>query len=55
MKAELDRQCQITHEILIHSPWENQSFYAEWLAQTYFYVRHSTRLLCLAAARFGHY
>jgi len=34
-------------------PWESQDAYAGWLAQTYFYVRHSTRLLAAAAARFG--
>ncbi len=55
MREELDRQCQITHEVLMHSPWSQKEFYAEWLAQTYFYVQHSTRLLCLSAARVGHY
>jgi pyrroloquinoline quinone (PQQ) biosynthesis protein C len=34
-------------------PWESKQAYAGWLAQTYFYVRHSTRLLAAAAARFG--
>lgn len=33
-------------------PWESKQAYAEWLAQTYFYVCHSTRLLALAASRF---
>ncbi|MET0284528.1 MAG: iron-containing redox enzyme family protein [Polyangiales bacterium] len=33
-------------------PWHDKSAYADWLAQTYFYVRHSTRLGALAAARF---
>jgi hypothetical protein len=35
-------------------PWADVGAYADWLAQTYFYVRHSTRLLAAAAARFGH-
>jgi hypothetical protein len=30
--------------------WENPSAYSLWLAQTYYLVRHTTRLLCLAAA-----
>jgi predicted metal-dependent hydrolase len=33
-------------------PWQDKSAYAEWLTQTYFYVRHTTRLAALAAARF---
>ena len=55
MKAELDRQCQITHEVLIHSPWDKKEFYTEWLAQTYYFLRHSTRIFCLAAGRMAHY
>jgi hypothetical protein len=34
-------------------PWDNKDFYAAWLAQTYYYVCHSTRLLAASAARFG--
>jgi hypothetical protein len=34
-------------------PWERRSAYADWLAQTYYYVRHTTRLLAAAAARFA--
>jgi len=29
-------------------PWNNKTAYAEFLAQTFYYVRHSTRLLALA-------
>jgi len=35
-------------------PWTNSAAYMGWLAQTYYYVRHSTRLLSSAAARFPH-
>jgi pyrroloquinoline quinone (PQQ) biosynthesis protein C len=35
-------------------PWTNRVAYMGWLAQTYYYVRHSTRLLASAAARFPH-
>jgi hypothetical protein len=34
-------------------PWEDRFAYAEYLAQTYHYVCHSTRLLAAAAALFG--
>jgi len=35
-------------------PWEDRRAYADWTAQTYYYVRHSTRLLAAAAARFAY-
>lgn len=35
-------------------PWHERTAYGDWLAQTYYYVRHSTRLLAAAAARFAH-
>ena len=31
-------------------PWDNKKAYAEFLAQTFYYVQHSTRLLALAAS-----
>lgn len=34
-------------------PWHDARFYAEFLAQTYYYVCHTTRLLGLAASRIG--
>lgn len=34
-------------------PWHERRAYGDWLAQTYYYVRHSTRLLASAAARFA--
>lgn len=34
-------------------PWENKLAYAQYLAQTYYYVCHSTRLLAASAARFS--
>jgi pyrroloquinoline quinone (PQQ) biosynthesis protein C len=47
------------HEQRLHSlydsfynfPWENEKSYAEYLAQSFFYIRHSTKTLALAA---GH-
>jgi thiaminase len=38
---------------VIHSvPWHDKAIYGAFLAQTYHYVNHSTRLLALAASRF---
>lgn len=34
-------------------PWDNKFAYAEFLAQTYYYVCHSTKLLFAAAVRFS--
>src|SRR6218665_1042029 len=31
--------------------WRDPHYYANWLAQTYYYVCHSTRVLAAAAAR----
>lgn len=33
--------------------WDQKEIYANWLAQSYYYVCHSTRLLAAAASRFG--
>lgn len=41
------------NEIVIQlqrSSWDNKLFYIQWLAQTTYFVRHSTRLLTLCAA-----
>lgn len=34
-------------------PWENRAAYGGWLAQTYYFVRHTTSFLALTASRFG--
>ncbi|MGI4993320.1 iron-containing redox enzyme family protein [Halobacteriovorax sp. GFR7] len=46
MKSQYD-----IYEKVKNYPWENEYFVAEYLAQTYFYVSHSEKLLCLAMAR----
>lgn len=35
-------------------PWAQREAYADWLAQTHYHVRHNTRILGAAAARFAH-
>ena len=34
-------------------PWHHKNYYSEWLAQTYFYVSHTTRMLALATSKFS--
>ncbi len=54
MKAALQECNAALGEAVDRFPWAERRAYADWLAQTYFYVRHSTRLLAAAAARFSH-
>jgi Iron-containing redox enzyme len=54
MKATLDAAVSAMDARGRLFPWTDRAAYAGWLAQTYYYVRHSTRLLAAAAARFPH-
>jgi hypothetical protein len=36
-------------------PWDNKNAYGNWLAQTYYFVRHTTCFLAIASSRFGHW
>jgi len=38
----------------MNNPWDNKEFYAEYIAQTYYYVCHSTKLLKYAADHCDH-
>lgn len=42
--------CKGPEKVLLQAPWEDVAFYSEWLAQTAFFVSHSTHLLSLCAA-----
>jgi hypothetical protein len=53
MKAHLDACVERLRLATVQFPWEEPAAYADWLAQTYYYVRHSTRLLAASAARFA--
>lgn len=48
-RAGVDRMARAYRQY----PWESKLAYAQYLAQTYYYVCHSTRLLAAAAARFS--
>ena len=52
MKQLLETSTADLKNRLARFPWSDRRAYGEWLAQTYYYVRHSTRLLAAAAARF---
>lgn len=52
MREIIQKVSREVADALHRFPWETKAAYAEWLAQTYFYVRHSTRLLAASAARF---
>lgn len=45
-KAEIEK----TRELFFDYPWEDPVAYGMWLAQTYYMVAHSTRLVALAGA-----
>jgi hypothetical protein len=49
--ATIDRDIQRIHETIRAYPWSNARAYAQWLAQTYFYTRHASRVSAHAAMR----
>jgi hypothetical protein len=53
MRALLSTCVERVSSAIDRFPWESRESYADWLAQTYYYVRHSTRLLAASAARFA--
>lgn len=54
-KMIMDEASKSIHEIdqtVKNYPWEDRLMYANWLAQSYFYVCHTTRNMALACSRF---
>lgn len=49
-KELFNQTMKSSYDTLNSFPWESKEHYAYWLAQTYYFTRHSTRLLTLAAA-----
>jgi hypothetical protein len=47
MLAAIDEIAEAAHQF----PWEDENHYANWLAQSFFYVQWTTRQLALASAR----
>jgi thiaminase len=53
VKKVLDECSALLNQSLERVPWQNKPVYGDWLAQTFYYVEHSTRLLAASAARFA--
>src|SRR4051812_48763357 len=51
LKKAFDSAIDLAAKQIQVFPWENREAYLQWLAQTYYLVRHTTRFLCLSAAR----
>lgn len=51
MNFNYRQYCDTMIEKLKNFPWDSKKFYADYLAQTYYYVCHSTRLLACSAGR----
>jgi pyrroloquinoline quinone (PQQ) biosynthesis protein C len=49
-KSDYDHHVGQFSQAIIDFPWENETAYALWCAQTFYYVSYSTRLLALSAA-----
>lgn len=39
-------------KMIVNMNWQDPEFYAEWLAQTYYFVCHSTRIIATAGVKF---
>lgn len=53
MKKQFEKEMENFGKYSVDIPWEEKQFYTNWLAQTYYYSRHTTRLLMLGGSRFG--
>lgn len=53
MQPDYRTSVDIMVKSLEEFPWDSKLAYAEFLAQTYYYIRHSTRLLAASASRFS--
>lgn len=54
LQKTLDVELASAMEQIDSCHWDNKNFYADYMAQTFYYVRHSTRLLALAASRLSY-
>lgn len=53
MNKFLIDQLNESKQLIDSLPWDNKDFYADYLAQTYYFVCHSTRLLARSISHFG--
>jgi pyrroloquinoline quinone (PQQ) biosynthesis protein C len=54
LKLALEQSVGHSKGVMESLPWDNREFYANYLAQTFFYVRHSTRMLATSAGRLSY-
>lgn len=54
LKLALNQSVSMIVNSYEYMPWENKEFYASYLAQTFYYVRHSTRMLAISAGRLNY-
>lgn len=54
LKLALNQSVSLLQNSYESLPWDNKEFYANYLAQTFYYVRHSTRLLATSAGRLSY-
>lgn len=52
--STLDHCIKLSQSSYESMPWDNKDFYANYLAQTFYYVKHSTRILALSAGRLNY-
>lgn len=51
LKSDFEKTVRSSATFIQTLPWENPDFYKHWLAQQYFLVSHTPRLLCAFALR----
>ncbi len=51
LRKVLDESLKELEPVLMEFPWHDPVVYAHWVAQTFYYCRHTTRLLALAGSR----
>ncbi|MFA6237598.1 MAG: iron-containing redox enzyme family protein [Bacteriovorax sp.] len=54
LEMALMKELDISSEFILDCDWKSKEFYADYMAQTFYYVRHSTRLLALCASRLNY-
>lgn len=54
LQIALDQCVRLSQSSYESMPWDQKEFYANYLAQTFYYVRHSTRILALSAGRLSY-
>lgn len=54
LNRTLEHVIALSQDSYEQMPWANREFYSNYLAQTFYYVRHSTRILALSAGRLDY-